>query len=620
MHIRSKTCTLILMLFSLVVLTSCELNPMDQPSEYSKEVIKKLKQEDILDQNDFMNYQSPLNYISALDDVTRFYEALTYTPLTENDIKGYDSALELPLRKALYIGLVSLNSIEGFDSQSIITREELSRLYNEALYFSGIEEYEELTKRIINTLENISNYNRIDDQANVEDSLFIFGSYFERYKRNYRNLLAEVDLDELSTYVIRVRVTYKNGSSKIVNATCFEKDQFISTYHDYKDAANIELIFKDGTIGRKNLCILDANYESDVIVFEYKDAPVKSAKVMANNDLKEGESVTMVYNKPDGTVRKGFGYAYFEMPSSCNLNLTGITGLNSSGGGLFNSEGELVGIITSELTDEGVLHKAVSIDALNVLHYDRESLDYFIKNRDTQPRQPNLIAITQDGVHYDLRWNNLDADYYKIYVSINDSSYFLLPSQTGEYKFYKGSNHTFTTVPNGRRVKFKAVAVKDDLVSEPYISEEKFSYETNMPTSYNEDLTNYPRLKIKNTQVDVSSIRIYEDGESETYPYIINYFISDLENYREITVFNPLIPNISMDYNAEYLYDVLYSNYQIYVTYYGIYSDYNVVEKLLKECADGTVVIYYNEVLEAYEVFIDLISGVSDQERCVKIN
>ncbi|OJV62988.1 MAG: hypothetical protein BGO41_09800 [Clostridiales bacterium 38-18] len=620
MRNRSNIGIIMLLLFSVMLLTACELDPFNQPSDYAKEVITKLKKEAVLEQRDFLGYKDTLSYQRGIRDVTSFYEALTYTPLTEKDVIGYDTALELPLRKALYIGLLSPNSIVDYDGQTGISREALCRLYSEAIHLAGIEENTSLTERVINTLETNSSDNSNKEDARVEDSLYVFGSYFERYKRNYKNLLTGEDLDEAAQHVIRVRVTYKNETSKIINAACFEKDQFISAYHDYKDAVKVELIFSDGSIGSKNLCVLDTNAEADVIVLEYKDSPVKPAKSMTNVDSVAGRSVSMVYNKPDGTVKKGFGYSYLEIPNSINLTLSGITGLNSSGGGLFNSEGELVGMITSELTEEGVIHKAVSMAVLNRLSYDRESFDYFVKERDTLPRKPNLIAITQDGIHYDLRWSNLDSDYYKIYMSINESSFFLLPSQYGEYRFYKGNNQTFTTVPNGRSVQFKAVAVKGDQISEPYISELKHAYDESKSKSYTEVLTEFPELRIKNNSVEVSSIRVYEDGENEIYPYIVNYFISDMDKYLELTEFNPLIPNISVSYGDDYWFKMLNANYRICLTYYGVYSDYAEVEGLLENISDESAEIYYNEALEAYEIYIELIYGESDREGFERVN
>ncbi len=617
---KKKLYLVFLIVSVLILSTACELNPFNQPSDYTSEAIHKLKKENILKQSDFLNYQSDLNNLTAIDHVTKFYEALTYTSLTENDVMGYDDTLALPVRKALYIGLMSPTNLKTFKGESVVTREYISMLYRQAIFLMGINENSDLTERVINTLSSASSLNRIEDQATVEDSLYVFGSYFERYKRNYKNLLTGEDLEEAAQHVIRVRITYKNETSKIINAACFEKDQFISAYHDYKDAVKVELIFSDGSTGSKNLCVLDTNAEADVIVFEYKDSPVKPAKSMTNVDSVAGRSVSMVYNKPDGTVKKGFGYAYLEIPNSINLTLSGITGLNSSGGGLFNSEGELVGMITSELTEEGVIHKAVSMAVLNRLSYDRESFDYFVKERDTLPRKPNLIAITQDGIHYDLRWSNLDSDYYKIYMSINESSFFLLPSQYGEYRFYKGNNQTFTTVPNGRSVQFKAVAVKGDQISEPYISELKQAYDESKSKSYTEVLTEFPELRIKNYSFEVSSIRVYEDGENEIYPYIVNYFITDMEKYLELTEFNPLIPNISVSYGDDYWFKMLNANYRICVTYYGVYSDYAEVEGLLENISDESAEIYYNEALEAYEIYIELIYGESDREGFERVN
>ncbi|WP_255454192.1 S1C family serine protease [Pontibacillus sp. HMF3514] len=147
------------------------------------------------------------------------------------------------------------------------------------------------------------------------------------------------------------------------------------------------------------------------------------------------------------------------------IQITAPITQGSSGGGLFNEYGELVGITSFVLGDSGNLNFAVSTDELqDWTHLFNDDIDNLETKTTKHPDNVEINFLPYGGVI--VNWDEVsDADFYNVYFSYSENGqYSLLQSLEGETR-YTDSMYLDIDVEAGETYYYSVVAVKDDVES-----------------------------------------------------------------------------------------------------------------------------------------------------------
>ena len=153
-------------------------------------------------------------------------------------------------------------------------------------------------------------------------------------------------LHELNAQVLRVEVKHNNGSNGLGSAVVIAKDQVITNCHVVADAKNIKVLAHGEAL---NASAIKPDWYHDlcILTVENLDAPI--AKMGASKHLHYDTPILTV-GYPDTTSQpiNTFGKVkgLFPMDDSFIIRATSPFKLGASGGGMFDEEGHLVGVIT----------------------------------------------------------------------------------------------------------------------------------------------------------------------------------------------------------------------------------------------------------------------------------
>jgi serine protease Do len=153
-------------------------------------------------------------------------------------------------------------------------------------------------------------------------------------------------LHQLNPQVLRVQVVLANGEFGLGSAVVIAKDQVVTNCHVVANSNQIVVVNKGVPLAasaikpdwRHDLCILKV---------DGLDAPI--AKIGASKNLKYEQSVfTIGYPNFAAIPVSTFGVVkgLYPMDDSVIIRATSTFGLGASGGGVFDDDGNLVGIIT----------------------------------------------------------------------------------------------------------------------------------------------------------------------------------------------------------------------------------------------------------------------------------
>lgn len=251
--------------------------------------------------------------------------------------------------------------------------------------------------------------------------------------------------------VVYIQTNKMQGSGIILSS-----DGLIATnYHVIENASTAQFVFSDGSIYQGTTTVVGLKPESDIAILRIDKNGLKAAATAQSYSI--GEAVTAI-GSPGGrrnTVTTGSIRAF----DGDYISSTAVISQGSSGGGLFNSKGQLIGM-TSAYGDG----KYFSIPISQVLQVSRNlslPLSQMKNYNYTPPAPQNLRVHTEsDGYSY-ISWSPIySADYYYVYISTSPNSSFTRmknPNNGGE-KWYWGFPYCFgVSGYQGRYLQISAV-------------------------------------------------------------------------------------------------------------------------------------------------------------------
>ena len=151
---------------------------------------------------------------------------------------------------------------------------------------------------------------------------------------------------QLNAQVLRVQVGLANGGYGLGSAVVIAKDQVVTNCHVVADASSI-VVINNGAPHVATAIRPDWHHDLCILTIENLDAPI--ATIGSSKNLKYEESVfTIGYPHFQAVPSSTYGVVkgLYPMDDSVIIRATSSFGLGASGGGVFDDNGNLVGIIT----------------------------------------------------------------------------------------------------------------------------------------------------------------------------------------------------------------------------------------------------------------------------------
>lgn len=262
-----------------------------------------------------------------------------------------------------------------------------------------------------------------------------------------------VTTERLMESIAFIQTNKMQGSAVVLSA-----DGLIATnFHVLENASTAQFIFHDGSIYQGAATVVGLSPEEDIALVKIEKTGLVPANPAAT--VRVNETVTAI-GSPHGarnTVTTGTVVDY----DRDVISATAVISHGSSGGGLFNASGGLVGI-TSFFGEEQYFSIPISkvLETPQTLSMPLSEM----KNYVYTPHAPQNLRSTLDGNGYaNVSWSPIyGAEYYTVSVAPTSKGAFtVLKNQTlGGEKWYWGFPQSFgITSSNGRPIYLKITAV-----------------------------------------------------------------------------------------------------------------------------------------------------------------
>jgi len=151
---------------------------------------------------------------------------------------------------------------------------------------------------------------------------------------------------KLDAQVVRVQVSLANGSYGLGSGVVVAKDQVVTNCHVVANATGISVATNAGVY---TVSAIKADWHHDVCIIKAEGLEAPIATIGSSKNLKYEQSVFTI-GYPDFSLLpiSTFGYVkgLYPMDDSVVIRATSTFRLGASGGGVFDDDGNLVGLIT----------------------------------------------------------------------------------------------------------------------------------------------------------------------------------------------------------------------------------------------------------------------------------
>lgn len=209
--------------------------------------------------------------------------------------------------------------------------------------------------------------------------LFLFVFYFFLFHNSsYGELTTPEIVKKYADSVVLIGTVMDSKLTGFGSGVIIDKKGYIVTnYHVIKRAANESIVIKNKNgENYTDIKILDVDKRRDFAVLKIKGFDLTTADLGNSNKIDVGMKIIAIGNPKglENTVSEGIVSAKREMDGYWLIQVTAPISPGSSGGGLFNTNGELVGITTATVKDGQNLNFAIPIN------YVRGSLEEILIN------------------------------------------------------------------------------------------------------------------------------------------------------------------------------------------------------------------------------------------------
>lgn len=241
---------------------------------------------------------------------------------------------------------------------------------------------------------------------------------------------------QISDSVVMLQTNRFQGSGVILSA-----DGLIATnYHVIEGASMIQVIFDDGSVYQGKTLVTGLDPQADIALLKIEKtglSPVQTA-----SSYQKGETVRTV-SSPNGK-RNTQTSGSLEQYNQDIISFTAPISYGSSGGGLFNAQGQWMGLCSALSTDHYFAIPAAKVWAVprggNLTIQEMKDYSY-------TPGAPRNITVSTSQNKAAVSWESAyGADYYRIYCASSADGPFLKMNNpsTGDDHWLWGFPASFT--------------------------------------------------------------------------------------------------------------------------------------------------------------------------------
>lgn len=291
-------------------------------------------------------------------------------------------------------------------------------------------------------------------------SVYIFTS--ENYDDNIKSVEdKDISEEELKKSTVLINTNQWQGSGVIISSDGY----IVTNFHVVENASLIRVEFYDRSSYNGKVHIAGYNTARDLVILKIDAQNLTYATIGNSDEVEIGESVTAI-GSPNGelnVVSTGNVTDRTDFIISSSAYITG----GSSGGGLFNAKGELIGINSSYDTVEHYM--AIPINYVSQMDISQNiSLDSW-RNINASLVAPQTFTYSVDKNSATVSWDPVySADSYHIYTSYSeDGRYTILRNPTeNSNEWTWGFPYCFKiTASNDNTFYFKICSVRNGVES-----------------------------------------------------------------------------------------------------------------------------------------------------------
>lgn len=371
------------------------------------------------------------------------------------------------------------------------------------------------------------------------------------------------------------------GSGFIISSN----GKVITNYHVIDGAYYVDVIFQNGTKYEVD-GVLGNSISKDIVIMQLKDASNLQSVLLGDSDtLQLGNSIVAI-GSPLGiqnTISTGIvsGLNRVNNREGKDIQISAPINDGSSGGALFNMNGQVVGITYSGINTTGDLNFAIpindvkpfmSIEALTKLSQLAEI------NKPKIPTEVSAKAVSSSEIQ--IQWNKVEGvDYYYVYASAdNGVTYIPFRNDDGskmQLEWYSDYSAIFYAFKENYTYYFKVTSVRNGIES---------------------DYSNMANVTTLVTQ------RYFPSLSDVPQPYGINYKISSTLDGK-IVYYQYKISDLPDNFNSSYTAQLIANGW----TYFGTGTDAYGRPTIKYRKGDQVITTYY---ADRYETILIIMGTV----------
>lgn len=483
------------------------------PSVWAEKDINKAQELNLLTEDLMTDFQKEITREEFAEMIIKLYEVLSNKIAKPIDTNPFHDTNNLEILKAYNLGIVAGIGKGEFAPNNTITREQIAVMYYRTLdaidlslldqkYAIGYDDKGEISnwateaigfmsaKGVIGGVGNnrfnphgtatreqaialtVRTYTQFNKDGSKDDTV---ADNKDESKddtvvdnKDTKRKLTSQEIGELSDSVVKIIVEGYDGKLSTGSGFFFEYGMVATNYHVVEGAKKIELEYEDGSYYKDVVFIAGYDKELDIATLSVREKKTTPIEIGDSGSLKKGQKVYAI-GSPDG-LKNTLSDGLISALRSEAIQITAPIYFGSSGGVLLDEYGKAIGITSSGRDYAENIGFAIPISYLKSLKRTNNITiqDFYNLTHGKLSIPQNVKAVASGSGDILLYWDNMNADYYVVYDSVNGNDWKEIVDNNGRNKWNWSQNYCLTISGYNARdeAQYAVASVKGDVLSE----------------------------------------------------------------------------------------------------------------------------------------------------------
>jgi len=263
-------------------------------------------------------------------------------------------------------------------------------------------------------------------------------------------------MDQLNTKVLRVQVELKNGHEGLGSGVVVAKNQVVTNCHVVSGAKNVNVISNGVKLAAT---AVKPDWKHDVCMLVVENLDVEPVTIRNSQELAYEQSVYTIGFPRDTTVATtalGVVKALFPMDDAVIMRATNPFQVGASGGGAFDDDGNLIGLITLKSPGSKAFHYYMATEwvtallAQPALPVTTASAKPFWAT--AKAEWPHFMKVVHPYLSRD--WNTLEKiarEWVKAEPETNEAWFYLAAAEYAKHNLTNADTHMHRVVSHNHQ-------------------------------------------------------------------------------------------------------------------------------------------------------------------------